>query len=130
VDVAKKKYHLIIFDLPNYINDMYLGVMDIADIMVLVSDCTIGSIGRLININKKFIYDDLEKILVINKSNNDSEIIFNKSQLRQFFNLEEFILIDENKQLKGRSNFGNFNFDSLKDINCFVDKVLDLLTYD
>ena len=130
VDVAKKKYHLIIFDLPNYINDMYLGVMDIADIMVLVSDCTIGSIGRLINMNKKFIYDDLEKILVINKSNNDSEIIFNKSQLRQFFNVKEFILIDENKQLKGRSNFGNFNFDSLKNFNCFVNKVLDLLTYD
>jgi Mrp family chromosome partitioning ATPase len=63
VDIVKKKYDLIIFDLPNISNDMNMGVIDLADILVMVSDSTVGSIGRLSEIDRQFGYDDLYKIL-------------------------------------------------------------------
>ena len=40
-DIAKKKYHLIIFDLPNQLNDLWFGVIDLADLVILISDFTL-----------------------------------------------------------------------------------------
>ena len=130
VDIAKRKYHLIIFDLPNLINEMYLGVLDIADLVIMISDNTLGSIGRLISINNRFIYEDLEKILVINRTRNGNGLTYTKNQLRQFFNLKELIFLEEDNFLNGRTDFSNFNFDILKNFGDLSNKVLDLLTYD
>lgn len=130
IDIAKRKYHLIIFDLPNLINEMYLGVLDIADLVIMISDNTLGSIGRLISINNRFIYEDLEKILVINRTRNGNGLAYTKNQLRQFFNLKELIFLEEDNFLNGRTDFSNFNFDILKNFGDLSNKVLDLLTYD
>ncbi len=130
VDIAKRKYHLIIFDLPNLINEMYLGVLDIADLVIMISDNTLGSIGRLISINNRFIYEDLEKILVINRTRNGNGLTYTKNQLRQFFNLKELVFLEEDNFLNGRTDFSNFNFDILKNFGNLTTKVLDLLTYD
>ena len=130
IDIAKRKYHLIIFDLPNLINEMYLGVLDIADLVIMISDNTLGSIGRLISINNRFIYEDLEKILVINRTRNGNGLTYTKNQLRQFFNLKELIFLEEDNFLNGRTDFSNFNFDILKNFGNLSTKVLDLLTYD
>jgi len=130
VDIAKRKYHLIIFDLPNLINEMYLGVLDIADLVIMISDNTLGSIGRLISINNRFIYEDLEKILVINRTRNGNGLTYTKNQLRQFFNLKELVFLEEDNFLNGRTDFSNFNFDILKNFGDLSNKVLDLLTYD
>lgn len=130
IDIAKRKYHLIIFDLPNLINEMYLGVLDIADLVIMISDNTLGSIGRLISINNRFIYEDLEKILVMNRTRNGNGLTYTKNQLRQFFNLKELIFLEEDNFLNGRTDFSNFNFDILKNFGDLSNKVLDLLTYD
>ena len=130
IDIAKRKYHLIIFDLPNLINEMYLGVLDIADLVIMISDNTLGSIGRLISINNRFIYEDLEKILVINRTRNGNGLTYTKNQLRQFFNLKELVFLEEDNFLNGRTDFSNFNFDILKNFGDLSNKVLDLLTYD
>ena len=130
IDIAKRKYHLIIFDLPNLINEMYLGVLDIADLVIMISDNTLCSIGRLISINNRFIYEDLEKILVINRTRNSNGLTYTKNQLRQFFNLKELVFLEEDNFLNGRTDFSNFNFDILKNFGNLTNKVLDLLTYD
>ena len=78
-DIAKKKYHLIIFDLPNRFDDLLLGVIDLADLLIMVSDHTFGSIGRLIKMNNRFVYDDLERILIINKYNKTNGLNLFKS---------------------------------------------------
>ncbi|MCL4416716.1 MAG: hypothetical protein M1365_08490, partial [Actinobacteria bacterium] len=130
IDIARRKYHLIIFDLPNLINEMYLGVLDIADLVIMISDNTLGSIGRLISINKRFIYDDLEKILVINRMRNGNGLVYTKNQFRKFFNLEKLVFLEEDNFLNGRTDFSNFNFDNLKNFENLTDKVLDLLTYE
>jgi len=130
IDVARKKYHLIIFDLPNYVNDFWLGVVDLADLLIMVSDHTLGSIGRLININNKFIYSDLEKILVVNKHDNSNGLSIGRDQVRKFFNLEKFVYLDEIELLRGRSDFSDFDFSSFNNFDSLTDTVFDLLTCD
>ena len=130
IDIAKRKYHLIIFDLPNQINDMYLGVLDIADLVIMVSDYTLGSISRLVSINNRFIYNDLEKILVMNRTRNGNGYKFSKDQLKQFFNLKELVFLNEDASLSGKTNFAGFDFRSLKKFGDLTSKVMDLLTCD
>jgi hypothetical protein len=96
----------------------------------MISDNTLGSIGRLISINNRFIYEDLEKILIINRTRNGNGLTYTKNQLRQFFNLKEIIFLEEDNFLNGRTDFSNFNFDILKNFEDLSNKVLDLLTYD
>jgi len=129
-DIAKKKYHLVIFDLPNRFDDLLLGVIDLADLLIMVSDHTFGSIGRLIKMNNRFVYDDLERILIINKYDKANDLNLFKSQIEQFFNLKDFLFLDENEILRKRSEFLNFDFNSLKNFNCLAEKILDLLTCD
>ena len=129
-DIAKKKYHLLIFDLPNRFDDLLLGLIDLADLLIMVSDHTFGSIGRLIKINNRFVYDDLERILIINKYDKANGLNLFKNQIEQFFNLKDFLFLDENEILRKRSEFLNFDFNSIKNFNCLAEKVLDLLTCD
>ena len=129
-DIAKKKYHLLIFDLPNRFDDLLLGIIDLADLLIMVSDHTFGSIGRLIKINNRFVYDDLERILIINKYDKANGLNLFKNQIEQFFNLKDFLFLDENEILRKRSEFLNFDFNSIKNFNCLAEKVLDLLTCD
>src|SRR4030066_726225 len=129
-DIAKKKYHLIIFDLPNKFDDLLLGVIDLADLLIMVSDYTPGSIGRLIKMNNRFVYDDLERILIINKYDKANGLNLFRNQIEQFFNLKDFLFLDENEILRKRSEFLNFDFNSIKNFNCLAEKVLDLLTCD
>jgi MinD-like ATPase involved in chromosome partitioning or flagellar assembly len=130
VDIAKRKYHLIIFDLPNQINDMCLGVLDIADLVIMVSDYTPGSISRLVSINNRFIYNDLEKILVMNRTRNGNGYEFTKDQLKQFFNLKELVFLNEDASLSGKTNFAGFDFRSLKKFEGLTSKVMETLTCD
>ncbi len=130
IDIAKRKYHLIIFDLPNQINDMCLGVLDIADLVIMVSDYTPGSISRLVSINNRFIYNDLEKILVMNRTRNGNGYEFTKDQLKLFFNLKELVFLNEDVSLSGKTNFAGFDFRSLKKFEGLTSKVMDTLTCD
>ena len=129
-DIAKKKYHLVIFDLPNRFDDLLLGMIDLADLLIMVSDHTFGSIGRLIKMNNRFVYNDLERILIINKYDKTNGLNLFKNQIEQFFNLKDFIFLDENEILRKRSEFLNFDFNNLKNFNCLAEKILNLLTCD
>ena len=129
-DIAKKKYHLIIFDLPNRFDDLVLGVIDLADLLIMVSDHTLGSIGRLIKMNNRFIYNDLEKILIVNKYSKANGLNLFENQIEQFFNLKDFLFLDESEMLRGKSEFSDFDFNNLKSFNCLTEKVFDLLTCD
>ncbi|MCJ7660591.1 MAG: hypothetical protein MUO67_15690, partial [Anaerolineales bacterium] len=102
--VARRKYHLVIFDLPNQINDIFFGVLDMADLAIMVSDCTPGSISRLASINKRFIYNDMEKIFVLNKNKNNNSHSFIKNNISEFISLKEIVNINENSLLSGKSD--------------------------
>jgi cellulose biosynthesis protein BcsQ len=128
VDVARKKYHLIIFDLPNRIDDICLGVLDLADLAVMVSDFSRGSIGRLTDINNRFIYSDLEKILVFNKNKNGNARNYIKNGLRDFFGVNDIVSLNESVSLCGRSEFDGFNFSSLKEFEPLTEKIMERLT--
>lgn len=114
-DMARKKYDLIIFDFPNIINDFYLGVVDLADLLVMVSDCTNGSIGRLLNLNSKYIYSELEKILVINKYNSANSLKISVENLKDYFNIENVATLKEMDILTSKSDFNTFDFNDYKD---------------
>ncbi|HEY5500406.1 MAG TPA: AAA family ATPase [Candidatus Humimicrobiaceae bacterium] len=126
-DIARKKYDLIIFDLPNNINEFYLGVIDLADLLVMVSDCTNGSIGRLLNLNSKYIYSELEKILVINKFNNANPLKISVESLKDYFNIENIATLKEMDILISKSDFKAFdfnNYEGFKDLTYIVKEVL------
>ena len=111
-DIARKKYDLIIFDLPNNINEFYLGVVDLADLLVMVSDCTSGSIGRLLNINSKYICNEPGKILIINKYNNSNRLKISVESLKDYFNIENITTIRDMDILNSKSDFKNFEFNN------------------
>jgi hypothetical protein len=109
---------------------MCLGVLDIADLVIMVSDYTPGSISRLVSINNRFIYNDLEKILVMNRTRNGNGYEFTKDQLKQFFNLKELVFLNEDVSLSRKTNFAGFDFRSLKKFEGLTSKVMDTLTCD
>jgi MinD-like ATPase involved in chromosome partitioning or flagellar assembly len=128
VDVARKKYHLIIFDMPNQINDIFLGVIDMADIAILVSDFTTGSFGRLASITNRFIYNEVEKILVLNRRRNGNAIALAKSSLKDFYGVRELVSIDESEALSERTSFTGTDMSRLKEANILTEKVLEKLS--
>ncbi len=130
VDVARKKYHLIIFDMPNNINDIFLGVLDMADLVILVSDFTTGSIGRLASITNRFIYSDVEKILVMNRTRNGNAAAFARNGFRDFLGLKEVLSINECEALADRTSFTGLDLSKLKEVNAFAAKVLEKLAYE
>jgi MinD-like ATPase involved in chromosome partitioning or flagellar assembly len=129
-DIAKKKYHMIIIDLPNKLDDLYLGVIDLADLLIMVSDNTAGSMGRLVRINDRFLCSDVEKVLIINKYDRLDNLNFFKNQIKHFFHLKNLIFLDENEMLRNKSEFLNFSFSNLKSFNYLAEKIFNLLTYD
>lgn len=126
VDIIKKKYDIVIFDLPNILNDFYFGVTDLADIMIMISDGTIGSIGRLSKINKEFNYSDLQKILIFNKQLHGKNIDIKAYQ--NIFSTKDIINIDKVDSLNEKSDYSKFDFGSLKEFKEFKNKVMQLLT--
>jgi MinD-like ATPase involved in chromosome partitioning or flagellar assembly len=129
-DIAKKKYHLIIFDLPNKFDDLLLGVIDLVDLLVMVSDNTPGSLGRLVKMNNNFVYEDVEKLLIMNKCNVADGSNLLKQNIGQFLNLKESVLIGEDGILKGKSDYSKFVFNNVKSFNRLNEKIFELLTYD
>jgi len=101
-----------------------------ADLTIMVSDCTPGSIGRLASINKRFIYNDMEKILVLNKNKNNNSHSFIKNNISEFISLKEIVSIDENSLLSGKSDFKECDFSNNKDMQGFKKKVMESLTCD
>ncbi len=129
-DVAKKKYHLIIFDLPNQLDDLWLGIIDLADLLIMVSDHTMGSIGRLLKMNNKFIYNDLDKILILNKYQKANDIHLIRNQIHQFFDLNDYILIKEDELLRSKTEFSDLNFNNITSLNNLMKKIFNLLSCD
>jgi len=129
-DVSRKKYHLIIFDLPNHIDDICLGVLDLADLAVLVSDCSSGSFGRLKDMSNRFIYGDLEKIWVLNRTGNGNGARLIRDNFGQLPGMSEAVSLPESSLLSGKYDFAEFDFTGLKDFEVFNEKILDRLTCD
>jgi len=127
-DIARKKYDLIIFDLPNNINEFYLGVADLADLLVMVSDCTNGSIGRLLNLNSKYIYKDLEKILVINKFSSINPLKISVESLKDYFNIENIATLKEMDFLTSKSDFRAFDFNNYEGFKNLTNIAKEVLT--
>jgi len=119
---ARKKYDLVIFDMPNQISEMCLGITDITDLLVLISDLNLGSIGRLLEIVKKYIYEDLEKILIINKVNNSFNTNIDIVTLKKCLNLQNCLCIPyfsdlDSQKVLTYSKFENLSgFKDLKNI--------------
>ena len=126
-DIAKKKYHLIIFDLPNQLSDLWFGVIDLADLVILISDFTLGSIGRLLKINNRYLYKGLEKLLVFNRYQKQNGFDPLNSHINDFFELNDYIFIEEDEFLRKRVDYSNLDFNNMTKFHNFSDKVLELL---
>ena len=126
-DIAKKKYHLIIFDLPNQLSDLWFGAIDLADLVILISDLTLGSIGRLLKINNRYLYKGLEKLLVFNRYQKQNGFDSLNSHINDFFELKDYIFIEEDELLRGKVDYSNFDFNNMTKFHNFSDKVLELL---
>ena len=127
-DIAKKKYHILIIDLPNHLGDMWFGAIDLADLLILVSDLSLGSMGRLVKINNRYLYKGLEKLLVLNMHGKQNGIDLTDTNVGSFFDLENYILIEENERLRQKTDFSDFNFSGIKDFNRLKDKVLEIIS--
>ncbi len=126
VDMVKKKYDMIIFDLPNSFNDLNMGVIDLADILIMVTDGSVGSIGRLAEINKQLSYSELSKILVFNKQNPRKPIDF--GQYYRIFSIKDMVNIEYLDLLAYRSDFSRFDFSCLDKLETLNNMIFDLLT--
>jgi len=128
IDIAKKKYDLIIIDTPNKIDDFYLGITDLADLLVAVSDSTSSSLGRILNIIEKYIYLEIEKLLIINKfcRNNLSDI--NLSSIKTGFNITDIVFLQELKELSSKSKFEFKELDRIYDFKVLANKAINVLT--
>ncbi len=127
VDIAKKKYDLIVFDLPNNFNDLTAGVIDLADILIMISDGTVGSLSRLAKIDSQFSYNDLNKVLVLNKQS-DRKLFNKNADFINLLNPKQVISIKELEQLKNCSDFSKLNFSSFEGLDEFRQKIINLLT--
>lgn len=126
-DIAKKKYHILIIDLPNHLGDMWLGAIDLADLLILVSDLSIGSIGRLIKINNRYLYKGLEKLLVFNMYSKQNGFDLLDSHVSSFFDLNEYAVIEENSLLRKKTDFSDFDFENKPNFFDLTNKVMELL---
>ncbi len=128
IEIARKKYPIIIIDLPNCLSDLFFGVIDLADILMLVSDCSVGSIGRLRSIDEKYVYEEMEKLMVINRFTKGNGLKLSPHELKTVMHIEEMLYIKENDKLANRYEFKDFNF---QDIDCFKNlnqRLLGILT--
>jgi len=126
-DIAKKKYHLIIFDLPNQLSDLWFGAIDLADLLILISDFTLGSIGRLLKINNRYLYGGLEKLLVFNRYQKQNGFNPLDSQISNFFEPNDYIFIEEDEILRKKVDYSDYDFSSTTKFQNLTNKVLELL---
>lgn len=129
IDVAKKKYHIILFDLPNLLNELTIGILDIGDVVVMITDCSSGSIGRLINIDKKFLADDLEKVIVVNRSRRKDMKDLHGLLTGSIKNIIKYQVIDTIEGLEDSSPF-QIDIPSIPSLNDFSGNILDILASD
>jgi MinD-like ATPase involved in chromosome partitioning or flagellar assembly len=127
-DIAKKKYHILIVDLPNHLGDLWLGSIDLADLLILVSDFSIGSMGRLVRINNRYLYKGLEKLLVLNMSAKQNLNNFSDDSISNFFGLKDYIVVHENKYLRQKTDFTDLDFSGVPDFFKLKDKVLEIIS--
>ncbi|MBN2073248.1 MAG: AAA family ATPase [Actinobacteria bacterium] len=127
-DLAKKKYHLIIFDLSDRLDDLWLGVIDLADLLVMVSDQTYGSVGRLLEIDARYLYGELDKFLIINRFQDSNSWDLIQPQIKNFLHLKDFVILREETSLKGVIEFSGLAFPALDHFNILDQKILNLLT--
>jgi len=127
LDIAKKKYHIIIIDLPNQLGDMWLGAIDLADLLILVSDHSIGSIGRLLKINNKYLYKGLEKLLIFNMYDRQNGFDLLDSHINSFFDLKDYVVLKENNSLRRKTDFSDLDFGNEQNYFNLTNKVMELL---
>lgn len=128
VELARKNYDLIIFDLPNKVNEFYLGVADITDTLFILSDESMGSLGRITEIIKKYVYEDLNKIFVVNKVKNIKKINSKVGVLKNYLKLKYLILIPYYKELDSIHNFKAVNFNDFEGFNNLKNIAFEILT--
>jgi MinD-like ATPase involved in chromosome partitioning or flagellar assembly len=127
-DIAKKKYHILIIDLPNHLGDLWLGAIDLADLLILISDLSIGSIGRLTKINERHLYKGLEKLLVLNMNGNQNGHNLSDENIRSFFDMENYVAVEENKILRQKTDFSDLDFSNVPDFSKLRNKVLEIIS--
>lgn len=128
IEFARKKYDLMVFDLPNKINEFYLGITDISDTLLILSDESTGSLGRVTEIVKKYIYDGLKKVFIVNKIKNFSNINTNIEIIKNYLNLDYFLLIPYFKELDVCQDLKPIYFENLEGFNNLRDTALKILT--
>ena len=128
IEFARKKYDLMVFDLPNKINEFYLGITDISDTLLILSDESTGSLGRVTEIVKKYIYDGLKKVFIVNKIKNFSNINTNIEIIKNYLNLDYFLLIPYFKELDACQDLKPIYFENLEGFNNLRDTALKILT--
>jgi MinD-like ATPase involved in chromosome partitioning or flagellar assembly len=127
-DIAKKKYHILIVDLPNHLGDLWLGSIDLADLLILISDFSIGSMGRLVKINNRYLYKGLEKLLVLNMSGKQNGCNLSDDSISKFFDLKDYIVVAENKFLRQKTDFTDLDFSGVPDFFKLKNKVLEIIS--
>jgi len=127
-DIAKKKYHILIIDLPNHLGDLWLGAIDLADLLMLISDMSIGSIGRLAKINERYLYKGLEKLLILNMCGNQNGHNLSDENIGSFFDMKNYISVKENKILRQKTDFSDLDFSDVPDFSKLQDKVLEIIS--
>ncbi|MDD3520721.1 MAG: AAA family ATPase [Actinomycetota bacterium] len=128
VELARKKYDLMIFDLPNKINEFYLGITDISDTLLILSDESIGSLGRITEIVKKYIYDGLKKVLIINKIKNQSNIKKSIEVIRSYLKPDYLMMIPYSEELDNQEDLKKSYFNNLEGFNNLKEITLKILT--
>jgi len=128
VDIARKKYDLMIFDLPNKIDEFYLGITDIIDILILISDESLGSLGRMTEVVSKYIYDGLEKIFIVNKIKNFKNINPNIEIIKNYLKINCFLFIPYFKELDSILDLKQSYFENLDGFENLKETTLKMLT--
>jgi MinD-like ATPase involved in chromosome partitioning or flagellar assembly len=127
-DIAKKRYHILIIDLPNHLGDLWLGAIDLADLLILVSDLSIGSIGRLSKINERYLYKGLEKLLVLNMGGNQHDFNLSDENIGSFFHLKNYISVKESNILRQKTDFSDLDFSNISDFPKLKNKVMEIIS--
>jgi CO dehydrogenase nickel-insertion accessory protein CooC1 len=114
--------------LPNKINEFYLGITDISDTLLILSDESIGSLGRITEIVKKYIYDGLKKVLIINKIKNQSNIKKSIEVIRSYLKPDYLMMIPYSEELDNQEDLKKSYFNNLEGFNNLKEITLKILT--
>ena len=96
--------------------------------MLIVSDESTGSLGRITEIVKKYIYDELKKVFVINKVKNPGNINANIEIIKKYLDPDYFLLIPYLKELDNHQDLKKVYFENLEGFNNLKNTALKILT--